>query len=314
MTIVVATLYKFVKLSNLTEKQEALLKQCEAAGVKGTLLLAEEGINGTIAGSQEAIATVLAFLRSDPQLADLEHKESVADRLPFDRMKVRLKREIVTLGVPHVDPTQQVGTYVDPQDWNDLISDPDVLVIDTRNKYEVKIGTFQGAINPQTDSFPEFPDYVRQNLDPTRHKKIAMFCTGGIRCEKASSFLRSQGFPEVYHLKGGILKYLEQVPADQSLWQGECFVFDHRVAVRHSLELGSYEMCWACGNPISEADKQSAQYEEGISCPHCFDEMTEEKRARQQEKYRQLKQLRQGQIQQTQSKQAQPKQTQSKQA
>ncbi|PHJ66273.1 hypothetical protein VF14_32345 [Nostoc linckia z18] len=283
---VVATLYKFVKLPDFAEKREPLLSYCQGQGIKGTILLAEEGINGTIAGSRQAIDSVLWFLRSDPRLADLEHKESYTETPPFERMKVRLKQEIVTLGLPEIDPNEQVGTYVTPEEWNNLISDPEVTVIDTRNDYEVNIGTFQGAENPQTASFREFPDYVRQHLDPTKHKKVALFCTGGIRCEKASSFMLAQGFAEVYHLKGGILKYLEEIPAQASLWQGECFVFDERVAVSHGLESGSYELCLSCGRPISEEDKLSPKYEPGISCAHCFDSLTDEKRARQQEKWR----------------------------
>ncbi|MBC1238895.1 rhodanese-related sulfurtransferase [Nostoc sp. 2RC] len=283
---VVATLYKFVKLPDFAQKREPLLSYCQGQGIKGTILLAEEGINGTIAGSRQAIDSVLWFLRSDPRLADLEHKESYTETPPFERMKVRLKQEIVTLGLPEIDPNEQVGTYVTPEEWNNLISDPEVTVIDTRNDYEVNIGTFQGAENPQTASFREFPDYVRQHLDPTKHKKVALFCTGGIRCEKASSFMLAQGFAEVYHLKGGILKYLEEIPAQASLWQGECFVFDERVAVSHGLESGSYELCLSCGRPISEEDKLSPKYEPGISCAHCFDSLTDEKRARQQEKWR----------------------------
>ncbi|WP_138498056.1 rhodanese-related sulfurtransferase [Nostoc sp. PA-18-2419] len=283
---VVATLYKFVKLPDFAEKREPLLSYCQTQRVKGTILLAEEGINGTIAGSRQAIDSVLWFLRSDVRLADLEHKESYTQTPPFERMKVRLKSEIVTLGLPEIDPNQRVGTYVTPQEWNDLISDPEVTVIDTRNDYEVNIGTFQRAENPQTGSFREFPDYVRHHLDPTKHKKVALFCTGGIRCEKASSFMLAQGFAEVYHLKGGILKYLEEIPAQESLWEGECFVFDERVAVSHGLEEGSYELCLGCGRPISEENKVSPQYEEGISCAYCFDSLTDEKRARQLEKWR----------------------------
>lgn len=288
MTQIVVTFYKFVSLPDAAEIQEPLLSYCLAHNVKGTILLAPEGINGTIAATRDAIDAVLAFLRADPRFSDLEHKESTADFPPFERMKVRLKKEIVTLGLPQVDPSEQVGTYISPQEWNILISDPEVTVIDTRNDYEVKIGTFQRAQNPQTRSFRQFPEYVNHNLDPSKHKKVAMFCTGGIRCEKASSFLLTQGFAEVYHLKGGILKYLEEVPAAASLWQGECYVFDQRVAVVHDLELGTYDLCRSCGHPISEADKASTQYEQGVSCTHCFAELTEEKRQRQQEKQKQI--------------------------
>ena len=291
MSQVVATFYKFVKLPDCAEKRDALLAYCQAQGIKGTILLAAEGINGTIAGSREAIDAVLSVLRSDPRLVDLEHKESYADSAPFDRMKVRLKKEIVTLGLPEIDPSDRVGTYVSPEDWNALICDPEVIVIDARNDYEVSIGTFQGAKNPKTASFRQFPDFVRNHLDPTTHKKVAMFCTGGIRCEKATSFMMAQGFQEVYHLKGGILKYLEEVPEDESLWQGECFVFDQRVAVEHGLEVGTHEMCRSCGHPIAEADKRSPHYQEGISCPYCCDRLTEEKRARQEARQRQIRPL-----------------------
>jgi UPF0176 protein len=288
MTQIVATFYKFVKLPDFADKQAPLLEFCGEQAIKGTILLAAEGINGTIAGSRQGIDSILSFLRSDPRLADLEHKESYAKCPPFERMKVRLKREIVTLGMPEVDPNKQVGTYVTAKEWNELLCDPDVLVIDTRNSYEVNIGTFKGAINPQTHSFREFPQYVRDRLDPNQHKKVAMFCTGGIRCEKASSFLLQQGFQEVYHLKGGILKYLEEVPPEESFWEGECFVFDERIAVKHALATGSYDMCRSCGHPISEEDKTSPHYQEGISCPYCFESLTEEKRSRQQEKQRQI--------------------------
>jgi UPF0176 protein len=288
MTLVVAAFYKFVSLPDYVDKQQPLLSFCQSQGIKGTILLAPEGINATIAGERLAIDSVLKFLRSDPRLADLEHKESYTEEAPFARMKVRLKKEIVTLGLPEVDPNEQVGTYVNPQDWNAVISDPEVLLIDTRNDYEVVIGTFKGAQNPQTQSFRDFPEYVKKHFDPSKHKKVAMFCTGGIRCEKASSFMMSQGFQEVYHLKGGILKYLEEVPSQDSLWEGECFVFDERVAVQHGLEQGSHEMCSGCGHPISEEDKASPKYEEGISCPNCFDALTEEKRERLSEKKRQL--------------------------
>jgi UPF0176 protein len=269
MTIVVATFYQFVRLPDFAEKRQPLLDYCQQVALKGTILLAEEGVNGTIAGSRAAVDAVLAYLRSDDRLADLEHKESIANALPFDRLKVRLKNEIVTLGMPEVNPSEQVGTYVSPQAWNDLISDPEVVVVDTRNHYEVAIGSFQRALNPQTNSFRQFPAYVRDRLDPQQHKKIALFCTGGIRCEKASALLLQQGFEQVYHLKGGILKYLEEVPPEDSLWQGECFVFDQRVAVQHGLEEGTYDMCRACGHPISEADKQSPLYQAEERCPYC---------------------------------------------
>ncbi|PSB24760.1 rhodanese-related sulfurtransferase [Stenomitos frigidus] len=286
MTLVVATLYKFVRLLDFAEQQQPLLSLCQQQGIKGTLLLAEEGINGTIAGSRAAIDAVLSFLRADPRFADLEHKESLAAVQPFARLKVRLKSEIVTIGVPDADPNVQVGTYVEANDWNALIADPDVTVIDTRNNYEVSIGSFQGAENPETRSFRQFPEYVRTHLDPAKQKKVALFCTGGIRCEKASAFMLAQGFENVYHLKGGILKYLEAVPTDESLWEGECFVFDQRVAVQHGLEPGTHDMCRSCGHPISDEDKASPDYEDGIACPYCIDSLTEEKRLRQQARQR----------------------------
>ncbi|GGM24783.1 rhodanese-related sulfurtransferase [Pseudomonas asuensis] len=287
-SIVVAALYKFVTLEDYVERREPLLNALLANEVKGTLLLAEEGINGTIAGSRTGIDAVLAFLKADPRLVDLEHKESYCDEQPFYRTKVKLKKEIVTLGVPGVDPNKKVGTYVDPKDWNALISDPDVVLIDTRNDYEVGIGTFTNAVDPKTKSFREFPQYVRQNFDPARHKKVAMFCTGGIRCEKASSFMLNEGFEEVYHLKGGILKYLEDVPQEESLWQGDCFVFDNRVTVRHDLSEGEYDQCHACRTPISTADRESEHYVPGISCPHCWDSLPEKTRTSARERQKQI--------------------------
>ncbi|MEM7555009.1 MAG: rhodanese-related sulfurtransferase [Cyanobacteria bacterium P01_A01_bin.84] len=287
MSLVVATLYKFVKLADFAEKQQSLQDYCQAEDIKGTILLASEGINGTVSGSRTGIDSVLEFLRSDHRLSDLEWKESYTDSQPFGRMKVKLKKEIVTLGIPSVNPNKQVGTYVTPREWNEIISDPDVTVIDTRNDYEVSIGSFQKAHNPQTESFREFPKYVRQNLDPQKHKKVALFCTGGIRCEKATSLMLSEGFREVYHLKGGILKYLEEIPTQESLWEGECFVFDQRVAVSHGLKPSNYEMCIGCGYPISETDKSSPKYEQGISCPNCFDSLTPGKRKRLEDKKKQ---------------------------
>lgn len=288
MTFVIAAFYKFVRLPDVADTREPLLSCCRQQGLKGTILLAEEGINGTIAGPRHGIDAVLAFLKAEPRLASLEHKESCIPKIPFNRMKVRLKQEIISLGVPNVDPSEQVGTYVKPGDWNALISDPGVVVVDTRNDYEVSVGTFRGAHNPQTVSFREFPAYVRHHLDPRQHRKIAMFCTGGIRCEKASSYLLQQGFEAVYHLKGGILKYLEEIPAEESLWQGECFVFDDRIAVIHGLGQGSYEICHGCGNPVSPLEQTSPQYRTGISCPRCFESLTAEKQARLEERKRQL--------------------------
>ncbi len=275
---IVAALYKFAKLPDYKEIQPVLLDVCVSQNIKGTLLLAEEGINGTVAGSREAIDVLIKHLKQDPRLADLEHKESHADEMPFYRMKVRLKKEIVTLGVPGIDPNYKVGTYVKPQDWNAIISDPDTIVIDTRNDYEFGIGTFKGAIDPHTTTFREFPEYVITHLDPKKNKKVAMFCTGGIRCEKASSYMMEQGFEEVYHLQGGILKYLEEIPQEESMWEGECFVFDNRVAIKHGLEIGEYDQCHACRHPISPEEMKSEQYVAGVSCPHCYDKLSTEKR------------------------------------
>lgn len=286
--VVVSALYKFVSLPDYRELREPLLDVCLAAQARGTILLAQEGINGTIAGSREGIDTVLNYLRSDPRLVDLEHKESYDDHIPFHRMKVKLKREIVTMGVPGIDPNQRVGTYVAPADWNRLLADPEVVLIDTRNDYEVSIGTFKGALNPATENFREFPQYVRDNLSPAKQRKVAMFCTGGIRCEKASAFMLGEGFEEVYHLQGGILKYLEEVPEQDSIWEGECFVFDNRVSVDHQLEKGSFDQCFGCRHPITEADKSSGEYEKGVCCPHCFDRQTADQKARFRERQKQV--------------------------
>jgi UPF0176 protein len=287
-SLVVAAVYKFEKLSDCAALREPLLARCDALGITGTLLLAEEGINGTIAGTRSGIDQILAYLRCDPRLADLEHKESAADQPPFYRMKVKLKKEIVTMGVPGIDPTELAGQYVKPEDWNALINDPDVLLIDTRNDYEVDVGTFKGALDPRITTFREFPEYVKNNIDPQQKPRVAMFCTGGIRCEKASAYMLQQGFSEVYHLQGGILKYLENVPAEQSLWQGECFVFDQRVAVGQGLEPGHYELCFGCSRPITAEEKSSPKYQAGISCPHCYDTLTPEKRAAAMERQKQV--------------------------
>jgi UPF0176 protein len=287
-----AALYKFVTLENYTALQGNIHAACVAYHIKGTILLAREGINGTIAGLPSDIHAVLNYLRTDAafegKFASLEHKESFAETHPFYRMKVKLKKEIVTMGVPSVNPNNTVGTYVKPEDWNALISDPDVILLDTRNDYEVHIGTFKGAVDPKTTTFREFPEYVAQNLDKTKHKKVAMFCTGGIRCEKASSYMLEQGFDEVYHLQGGILKYLETVPEAESLWQGECFVFDQRVAVKHGLEVGEFDQCYACRMPLSPAELKSPQYTAGISCPHCYSSLTEEKKKSLTERQKQV--------------------------
>jgi len=285
---VVAALYKFVALEDFHEMREPLLDACLAAGARGTLLLAHEGINGTIAASREGIDQVLAHLRADPRLQDLEHKESLDDHMPFYRMKVKLKKEIVTMGIAGIDPNERVGTYVRPADWNALVSDPEVLLVDTRNDYEYGIGSFRGALDPETTTFREFPAYVRKHLAPGRHKKVAMFCTGGIRCEKASAFMLQEGFEEVYHLQGGILKYLEEVPEEESLWEGECFVFDNRVAVNHRLEKGQYDQCYGCRHPITEQDKKSEQYQKGVCCPRCFDTLTPDQVASFRERQKQM--------------------------
>jgi len=284
----VAALYKFADLPDYQTLQAPLQACCDQHGIKGTLLLAAEGINGTIAGTHTGIHAVLARLRSDPRLADLAHKESFADAMPFHRMKVRLKREIVTMGVPGIDPNKIVGAYVRPEEWNQLISDPEVVVIDTRNDYEVAIGTFKGAINPNIKSFREFPEWIRQQQSLAKKPRVAMFCTGGIRCEKSTAFMRAEGFDEVYHLQGGILKYLETVPEQDSLWEGDCFVFDERVAVGHDLRLGEYELCRSCRHPLTPQDKTSPLYELGVSCVHCHDQTSDAKKHSLRERQRQV--------------------------
>ena len=275
-SVVVAALYRFAKLSDFESFREPLQNLMLEEGVKGTLLLAPEGVNGTIAGSRQGIDIVIAWLEKDPRFSGLEVKESYVTGNPFYRTKVKLKKEIVTMGVEGIDPNGIVGTYVDPRDWNDLISDPDVLLLDTRNDYEVEIGTFENAVNPKTETFREFPDYVSKELDPKKQKKVAMFCTGGIRCEKSTAYLKQQGFEEVFHLKGGILNYLEQVHEDESMWQGECFVFDNRVTVNHQLEKGDYDQCHACRLPITEENKRHANYQKGVSCHRCYGKHSDE--------------------------------------
>ena len=280
-TYLTTAMYHFVSLPHFETLREPLLQFCVSKNIKGTLLLADEGINGTLAGSEKSILEFLHFLKNDSlfegNFKKLGHKESWSNKHPFYRMKVKLKKEIVTLGVPGVSPSKIVGKYVKPQDWNAIISDPEVILIDTRNDYEYSIGTFKNAINPKTTTFREFPKYVKTHFDPKKHKKVAMFCTGGIRCEKASSFMMNEGFDEVYHLEGGILKYLEEVDPDESLWQGECFVFDQRVAIKHGLEVGDYDQCYACRYPLSKEDIKSKKYLPGISCPKCHGTHTEEK-------------------------------------
>ncbi len=286
--IVVAAMYKFVQLPDYKEIRDPLLDHMIAHGVKGTLLLAEEGINGTVAGSREAIDGLVDYLNTDDRFQGLSYKESLVAEMPFYRTKVKLKKEIVTMGIPGTDPTTLNGQRVDPKDWNDLISDPDVILIDTRNDYEIGIGTFKNAVSPETGTFREFPEYVKQNLDPEKHKKVAMFCTGGIRCEKSTNYLLTQGFDQVFHLNGGVLKYLEEVPQEESLWEGECFVFDGRVSVDHNLEEGLYEQCFACRRPLSEEQRASEKYQLGISCPYCYDTMSDEQRQRFMERQRQI--------------------------
>jgi len=277
---VTCALYKFVALPNYGSIRHPLLKVMTDNNVYGTLLLASEGINGTISSTREGIDAVLSWLDQQPGLDNIDTKESWDTQIPFYRTKVKLKKEIVTMGVEGIDPKQVVGTYVKPEDWNDLISDPDVVLVDTRNDYEVEIGTFKGAINPQTTSFREFPQWAKDNLGASKNKKVAMFCTGGIRCEKSTAYMKEQGFDEVYHLQGGILKYLEQVPQEQTLWQGECFVFDNRVAVDHDLKRGSYDQCHACRMPITEQEKTLETYTEGLSCHHCYGTVSDEQKQR----------------------------------
>jgi UPF0176 protein len=286
--VVVAALYRFAKFPDYESFREPLLEILLTHEVRGTLLLAAEGINGTIAGNRIGIDAVLTWLAKDHRFAGIQAKESYVDENPFYRTKVKLKKEIVTMGVEAIDPTHIVGTYVDAKDWNALLADPEVLLLDTRNQYEVEIGTFENAINPKTDSFREFPEYVRNNLDPKVHKKVAMFCTGGIRCEKSTAYLKQHGFEDVFHLKGGILKYLEEQPETDTKWQGECFVFDNRVTVNHKLEKGIYDQCHACRRPILEKDKGSEFYQKGVSCHHCYDKHSKQQIKRYAERERQM--------------------------
>ncbi|MGB5716331.1 MAG: rhodanese-related sulfurtransferase [Gammaproteobacteria bacterium] len=286
--IVVCALYKFVSLENYRALQAPLRQFMQDHHVRGTLILADEGINGTVAASRQGVDALLNWLRQDSRLADLDCKESFTDTLPFKRAKVKIRKEIVTLGVPGIDPRHSVGTYLDPTEWNQLLADPDVLLVDTRNDYEYQVGSFRNAVNPQTVSFRELPRYVREHLDPQRHRKIAMFCTGGIRCEKSTAYMKTQGFDEVYHLKGGILKYLEETPQQESLWEGECFVFDERVTVNHRLEKGSYDQCNACRMPITQDHKTSDRFQQGVSCPHCYDRLTASQKMRFRERQKQM--------------------------
>ena len=287
--IVVLALYKFVQLPDYREIQPTLLATCKDAKLAGTILLAHEGINGTVAGEREGIDTLLEFLRLDGRFNEMECKESYSDTIPFHRMKVKLKKEIVSMGVDSIRPDRMTGTRVEPEQWNGLISDPEVLLIDTRNQYEVDIGQFSQAVSPETETFRSFPEYVRENLDPTKQKKVAMYCTGGIRCEKASAYLLEQGFEEVYQLNGGILNYLEKVDSKDSLWQGECFVFDGRVAVDQDLQPGIYHQCYACRYPVSPEQMRSEEYEEGVSCPNCFNTLSDSKLKAVRERQKQVK-------------------------
>ena len=288
--IVVAAMYKFVHLPDFKSLRTGLMDVCQKAALKGTLLLAEEGINGTVAGARDSIDMLLAFLKKDVRFKGLEYKESFTDEAPFYRMKIRLKREIVSMGVAQINPENFTGEKVDYRRWNELLSDPDVSVIDTRNAYEHAIGTFKGAISPHTQTFRDFPEFVNSKLEPSRHKKVALFCTGGIRCEKASSYLLARKFSQVYQLEGGILRYLESMrdTEAENLWQGECFVFDNRVTVDKHLQQGVYQQCFACRYALSPQDMESEHYVKGISCPHCIESMTESKYQRVSERQRQV--------------------------
>jgi UPF0176 protein len=290
--ITVAALYRFVRLEDFADLRAPLLQRMQELAISGTILLAHEGINGTVAGNDEAIDALIEFLKTgliwNDRLAALDVKKSYTSSLPFARCKVKLKNEIVTMGVTDIDPAKSAGTYVLPQNWNALISNPDVLIIDTRNEYEIKVGTFSGAVNPHITAFREFPGYAERELNPAKHRKIAMFCTGGIRCEKSTAYLKKQGFAEVYHLQGGILKYLEDVPQEASLWNGECFVFDERVAVDHGLVPGSYQQCHACRMPLNSEELESPLYVAGESCPHCGTLTTAEQRERYREREKQV--------------------------
>ena len=285
----VCALYKFVRLDDFEAIQDPLKLFLESLNIRGTLLLAKEGINGTISGDKDNILKAIDHLQSDRRFRELEIKYSYSKKPPFKRLKVKLKKEIVTLGVSDIDPKNSNGTYVKPSDWNELINDPDVILIDTRNNYEFEIGSFRGSINPHTETFREFPSYTKNNLEKYRDKKIAMFCTGGIRCEKSTAYLKSKGFKNVFHLQGGILKYLEEVNEEESLWEGECFVFDDRVAVKHNLELGKYDQCHACRFPITEDDKMHPHYEKGASCPRCYGTKDSSQVSRYREREKQIK-------------------------
>lgn len=285
---VVCAMYHFVNFPNFEAKKAPLLELMEKQSLRGTLLLAKEGINGTVAGPEKGITKLITYIKEELGFEDISWKLSYHTDVPFYRAKVKLKKEIVTMGIEDIDPLDIVGTYIKPEDWNALIEDPDVVLIDTRNDYEVEVGTFKNAVNPKTTSFRQFPDFVSAELDPAVNKKVAMYCTGGIRCEKSTAYLKGLGFENVYHLDGGILKYLEEVPEENSLWEGECFVFDNRVTVNHQLERGQYDQCHACRMPITDQDKRSNAYVKGQSCPHCIDSQTEKQKARFKEREKQV--------------------------
>ena len=284
----VATFYRFASLDDHVVLRDRIEARCQDLGIRGIILLATEGINATVSGTRASVLELLDFLKSDPRLAELTWKESSSHGHPFRKLRVRLKKEIVTMGVPGVDPARLVGTYVAPKDWNALLADPDVILVDTRNDYEVEIGTFQNAVNPNIRTFRELPAWCETNIDAGKKPKVAMFCTGGIRCEKSTADLKEAGVEEVYHLEGGILKYLEEVPAEDSLWEGQCFVFDERVSVGQDLKVGDYELCRGCRRPLSEADTQSEHYVRGVSCHRCVDETTPEQKAGFAERQRQM--------------------------
>lgn len=286
--IIVAALYRFADIPEFKDWQAPLINLCHKHNVKGTLLLASEGINGTIAGSREGIDAVMAHLWADERMNGMEYKESTADFNPFIRMKVRLKKEIVTLGVGDVDVLGMPGTHLSPKEWDKMITDPDTIVVDTRNTYETAIGTFKNAIDPNTTNFREFPEFVKKNLNDKKDKNIAMFCTGGIRCEKVTAYMKAEGFENVYQLDGGILNYMETTPKEQSTWQGDCFVFDDRVSVTHDMTPGDYDMCHGCRQPITNKDKESNKYERGVTCPHCFDHISDDKKTRARERQKQV--------------------------
>lgn len=288
MVFSITTFYKFTNLTALNKLRQQLCKRGEALGIVGTILIAEEGINSTIAGSPENLDRFMSYLRSIPLLSDLEEKRATTEKRPFYRFKVRIKKEIVTLGLPEISPLKAVGEYVEPEDWNTLLEDPEVTLVDTRNNYEVMVGKFENAMNPETESFSQFPDWVSRNLDPEKNPRVAMYCTGGIRCEKATSLLKERGFREVYHLKGGILKYLENIPAKNSRWSGSCFVFDNRVGIGHGLHPTDWSSCGACRHPLSPADRKDSKYEPGVTCPWCYGTHSEDKLERLRERQKQV--------------------------